>query len=406
MIRQHLAPERYLDDQRALRRFGAAGGGVVRPAFSEPDMAARRWLAGRFADAGLRPVFDPVGNLFGLPPGEERCVLVGSHSDSQPEGGWLDGAYGVISGLEVARAARAAGVPVGVVSFQDEEGRFGGLVGSGVATGRISLADAKHLTDAAGITLAQARAATFPEWSGCELVDLSRFTAYLEPHIEQGPVLDAAGETIGVVRAIAGLCQAHVTLRGVQNHAGTTPMGLRRDAVMGFLDAACDIRTEFNRLKGAETVFTIGQVHVRPNAPSIVPGEVHFTLQVRDPQARLLDALMERAHKAISEVAAGGGFEFEFSRTMTLPPVAMDARIVSALSSAASVCAPGVWRVMTSGALHDATNMATRMPSGMLFVPSIGGVSHSFAEDTAAADLLVGLEVLAETVSTLSATAG
>jgi N-carbamoyl-L-amino-acid hydrolase len=402
MIRQHLAPERYLGDQKALRRFGAAGSGVVRPAFSEADMAARRWLASRFADAGLSPVFDPVGNLFGLPPGEERCILVGSHSDSQPEGGWLDGAYGVVAGLEVARAARAAGVPVGVVSFQDEEGRFGGLVGSGVATGRLPLADAEHLTDAAGITLEQARAATFPEWSACELVDLSRFTAYLEPHIEQGLVLYAAGEKIGVVSAIAGLRQAEVTLKGAQNHAGTTPMRLRRDAVMGFLEAAGRIRSEFDRLKGPETVFTIGHIDVHPNAPSIVPGEVRFTVQMRDPQAGLLDVLMERGCRAVADAAAEGHFEVEIRETMKLQPTAMDARIVQALSNAAAECSPEAWRVMASGALHDATNVARRMPSGMLFVPSIGGVSHNFAEDTAESDLLVGIDVLAEAVSALS----
>ena len=154
-------------------------------------------------------------------------------------------------------------------------------------------------------------------------------------------------------------------------------------------------------MKGPETVFTIGQIHVHPNTPSIVPGEVRFTVQMRDPQASLIEMFIQRGCSALADAAAEGGFEIEIGETMKLPPVAMYACIVAAITKAAAVCAPGAWRTMASGALHDATNMAGRLPNGMLYVPSIGGVIHNFAEDTAEADLLVRLDVLTEAVLVL-----
>ena len=222
-------PDRFLQDLHTLRGFGAAGlgKGVVRPAFSEADIAARKWLAARFAEAGLTPHFDPVGNLFGLAEGPS--LLMGSHSDSQPEGGWLDGALGVIAALEVARAARdSGGPPVSVVSFQDEEGRFGVTTGSAIWSGTLPLAEADALVDHAGISFAAERA-KLADLSG-DFVDPGRFTGFLELHIEQGPTLDSTGGQIGVVTDIVGIRDMRITFNGQQNHAGTTPMHLRRDA--------------------------------------------------------------------------------------------------------------------------------------------------------------------------------
>jgi len=325
---------RFLDDLHKLRSFGACGRGVVRPAYSDADVAAREWLAERFVDAGLRPHFDDMGNLFGLCDGPS--LLMGSHTDSQPEGGWLDGAYGVIAALEVARAVGG----VSVVSFQDEEGRFGVTTGSAVWSGGVALEDADALTDHDGVVLRDARAAMAERSSGPVSPEL--FTGFIEAHIEQGPVLDTAGEAIGVVSDIVGIRDMRVSYVGAQNHAGTTPMHLRRDAVQGFAQASVLIEERLRNVVTPSSVWTMGHVSVHP--------------------------------------------------------VAMDAGLRGKLAAAASESAPGGWRDMPSGALHDATNVARVLPVAMLFVPSIGGISHDFAEDTNEADLVTGLRVLARAV--------
>ena len=223
-----IRPDRFLQDLHTLRQFGAAGvgKGVVRPAYSDPDIAAREWLAERYADAGLKTRFDPVGSVWGLAKGQS--LLIGSHSDSQPEGGWLDGALGVVCGLEIARAAMEAGGPaVSAVSFQDEEGRFGVTTGSRVWSGATDLKSADRLTDTQGLSFADARA-RMRHLAG-DFVDYKRFTGFLEAHIEQGPWLYEAGEAVGVVTDIVGIRDMRITFEGEQNHAGTTPMRLRHD---------------------------------------------------------------------------------------------------------------------------------------------------------------------------------
>ena len=394
-----LQPERFLTDLNELRKFGAAGRGVVRRAFSDADIAARRWLFDRIGAAGLEARIDVAGNVWGLTAGPS--LLAGSHSDTQPEGGWLDGALGVIAALEVARAAREAGGPlVSVVSFQDEEGRFGALTGSEIWTGRISIEDADRLIADDGTTFGQARTG-FAE-NGPE-VERDRFTGFLELHIEQGPVLDTEGGKIGVVTGIVGARQLTVCLTGRQNHAGTTLMHLRRDAVAGFVAAHADISRRFEVLAAPETVWTVGRMDVAPNAASVVPGEVVFTVQWRDSSESRLADMEEAAREAIAAVAAARGLGAEIDGGWALAPVAMDPRLVAVCADAADEVAPGAWRKMPSGALHDATNLARVMPAGMLFVPSKGGNSHDFAEDTDEADLVTGLRTLAAAASRPSA---
>ena len=226
-------PERFLADLHRLREFGASGvgRGVVRPAYSAADIAARDWLAEEMRAAGLEPHVDPAGNLFGLAEG--RSILLGSHSDSQPEGGWLDGALGVIAALEIARAAReAGGPPVSVVSFQDEEGRFGVTTGSAIWSGNLSLDEADRQTDRDGVSFAEVRAGMAGR--AADFVDPGRFAGFIEMHIEQGPWLFEAGEAAGVVTDIVGIRDMRITFDGEQNHAGTTPMHRRRDAFQGL----------------------------------------------------------------------------------------------------------------------------------------------------------------------------
>jgi len=392
--------ERFLADLHKLREFGAAGvgKGVVRPAYSKADIAARDWLAGRMREAGLTPHFDPVGNLFGLTEG--RSLLLGSHSDSQPEGGWLDGALGVIAALEVARAAReAGGPPISVVSFEDEEGRFGVTTGSAVWAGSTPLEVADGLTDRDGVSFAAARAA-IGDRSG-DFIDPARFTGYVEMHIEQGPVLDGSGEKAGVVTDIVGIRDMRITFSGQQNHAGTTPMHLRRDAFQALAAFNAAINARFRNVVTPATVWTIGHVGLHPNASSIVPGRATFSMQWRDGDGDRLDRMERIIRDTAEEIAQAQGVGLSYGPMLGLEPVAMDATLRAALEAGAEAVAPGNWRKMPSGALHDATNVARLMPVAMLFTPSIGGISHAFEEDTDEADLVAGLRVLAEAVGRL-----
>lgn len=391
---------RFLADLHELRSFGASGvgKGVVRPAFSDADVAAREWLAARFEDAGLRVHLDPMGNVFGLADGPS--LLLGSHSDSQPEGGWLDGALGVIAALEVARAARAAGgTAVSVVSFQDEEGRFGGLTGSSVWSGKTSLSEADLAADYDGLTLADARGVIANRAQGW--VNPELFRGFVELHIEQGMTLDAAGEQIGVVSQIVGTREIPITFTGQQNHAGTTQMHLRRDAFQALVAFNGLLNDRMRNVVTPTTVWTIGHVTLHPNASSIVPGQASFSMQWRDGDAERLRRMEQIVRQTAQEVAQARGMDVGFGPMWALEPVEMDAALRAALEQGAEAVAPAKWRVMPSGALHDATNVARLMPVAMLFVPSIGGISHAFEEDTDEADLVAGVEVLARAVLAL-----
>lgn len=395
-----VSAERFCNDLETLRSFGASGvgKGVVRPAYSAPDVAARAWLANQIRDAGLRVQYDAMGNLFGLADGPS--LLMGSHSDSQPEGGWLDGALGVIAALEIARASRAQGGPaVSVVSFQDEEGRFGVTTGSAVWSGQLSLAHADALLDHNGVPLAQARQ-VMADVAGPD-IDPTQFTGFIELHIEQGPALDTSGQQIGVVTDIVGIRDMRITFEGQQNHAGTTPMALRRDAFQAVSQFNAVLNDRLRNVVTPQTVWTIGHLNLHPNASSIVPGRARFSMQWRDGDVDRLQRMEHIIRDTANEIAQNGGFDVSFGDMLGLEPVAMDDRLRGALEIGAQQIAPDAWRAMPSGALHDATNVARLMPVAMLFVPSINGISHAFEEDTKQADLVAGLQVLAAAVAAL-----
>ncbi|MFT6023513.1 MAG: N-carbamoyl-L-amino-acid hydrolase [Ascidiaceihabitans sp.] len=395
-----VSAERFCNDLETLRSFGASGvgKGVVRPAYSAPDVAARAWLANQMRDAGLRVQYDAMGNLFGLADGPS--LLMGSHSDSQPEGGWLDGALGVIAALEIARASRAQGGPaVSVVSFQDEEGRFGVTTGSAVWSGQLSLAQADALLDHNGVPLVQARQ-VMADVAGPD-IDPTQFTGFIELHIEQGPALDTSGQQIGVVTDIVGIRDMRITFEGQQNHAGTTPMALRRDAFQAVSQFNTVLNDRLRNVVTPQTVWTIGHLNLHPNASSIVPGRARFSMQWRDGDVDRLQRMEHIIRDTANEIAQNGGFDVSFGDMLGLEPVAMDDRLRGALEIGAHQIAPDAWRAMPSGALHDATNIARLMPVAMLFVPSINGISHAFEEDTKQADLVAGLQVLAAAVAAL-----
>ena len=390
--------ERFLRDLDELRTIGAVAAGVVRPAYSPKDIEARAWLAQKMRDAGLAVQYDPMGNLFGLADGPS--LLLGSHTDTQPEGGWLDGALGVIAALEIARASKEAGGPaISVVSFQDEEGRFGVTTGSAVWSGHISLEEADALCDRSGISLADARA-LMADAAG-EFVDPSRFTSFIEMHIEQGPALDATDLQIGVVTDIVGIRDMTITFEGQQNHAGTTPMAMRRDAFQAVAQFNTLLKDRLRNVVTPQTVWTIGHVTLHPNASSIVPGRARFSMQWRDGDADRLGRMEAIIRTTAHEVADKGGFDLSIGEMLGLEPVAMDTKLVAALRQGAENVAPNRWQMMPSGALHDATNVALLMPVAMLFVPSIDGISHAFEEDTKREDLVAGLNVLAAAITAI-----
>lgn len=390
-------PDRFLADLQHLRSFGASGvgKGVIRPAYSNADVAARQWLAEQMRAAGLRVEIDLMGNLFGL--ADWPSVLLGSHSDSQPEGGWLDGALGVVAALEIARTSlETGGAPVSVVSFQDEEGRFGVTTGSAVWSGQLSQTEADRLCDHAGITLGDARL-SMSELTTAP-VDPSQFTGFVEMHIEQGPTLFEVGEKIGVVTDIVGIRDMKITFEGQQNHAGTTPMHLRRDAFQAVSTFNMMLNDRLQNVVTPQSVWTIGHLTLHPNASSIVPGRAVFSMQWRDSDVDRLLRMETIIRDTAAEVAEKLEMGLDFGVLLGLEPVLMDASLQSALCVAAQEVVPDQWRKMPSGALHDATNVASLMPVAMLFVPSVNGISHAFEEDTDEADLLSGLQVLSQAI--------
>ncbi|MFL2740285.1 MAG: hydantoinase/carbamoylase family amidase [Paracoccaceae bacterium] len=393
----HINKKRFLSDLHELRAIGASGvgRGVVRQAYSEADLAARNWLSDKFSEVGLTPHFDPVGNLFGL--AKNSSILIGSHSDTQPQGGWLDGALGVISGLELARMSHENhGPAISVVSFQDEEGRFGVTTGSSIWTGALSLEEADKLIDKDGISFSSARREIAHITQ--DFVDPKRFTGFLECHIEQGPWLYETNHTVGIVTDIVGIRDMRVTFFGQQNHAGTTPMHRRVDAYQSMLHFSQLINERFRNVVTPSTVWTTGHVKVEPDAHSIVPGKCTFSMQWRDSDNQRLDKMENIIRSSASEVADRDGSSVEFSEMHGLKPVQMNKPLQIMLRDAAENICPMRWRDIQSGALHDAANIAKIMPAAMLFVPSIDGISHDFAEDTNEQDLIDGFAVLAKAV--------
>lgn len=393
--------QRLLADLRRLRSIGAQGIGVVRPAFSAKDMEARRWLQGRFAEAGLEAAIDGVGNVLGRSRKPGKALLLGSHSDTQPTGGWLDGALGVVYALEVARALAAdratADLPVDVVSFQDEESRFVGCLGSRSLVGALTpemeagaadkdgvkMADALHEAGLAGVPRAR--------------VSRERYAGFIEAHIEQGPTLEDTGKQIGVVTGIVGLRGVRFVFRGQQNHAGTTMMNTRRDASAALYELAHRVNTEFPRAAAERTVWTMGRLRVEPNATSIVPGYADLDLQFRDAADEPLDRFERIVAEIVAEMNARGGVKVEATPSRApIPPTRMDERLRAHLERAAEKHAPGKWLRLPSGAFHDAGIVSAALPAAMLFIPSIGGISHDFAEDSREEDIVLGCQVLAD----------
>ncbi|MDR5817046.1 Zn-dependent hydrolase [Caballeronia sp. LZ033] len=392
--------KRLIQDLERLRSFGAMGTGVVRLAFSPVDMDARGWLAQRMEEAGLSATIDGVGNVFGQSRHPGPALLIGSHTDTQPTGGWLDGALGVIYGLEIARALAECEstrhLALDVASWMDEEGSFSGFLGSRSFVGA-SVDDAlDHARNRDGLLLRDAIAQAGLAGRPRVQLDKTRHRAYLEPHIEQGGRLEAHGKSIGVVTTIVGIRELRLRFTGQRNHAGTTPMSIRRDAGAALVAFIGRMDEAFRQLADADTVWTVGRIDLDPGSFSIVPGSADVSLQFRDASLARLHAMKAALASLVRDFNAKEKVKVEFLDTEPPEdPVTMDAALQAQLAEAAEALAPGRWEAMPSGASHDAQVLAPHLPACMMFVPSIGGVSHDFIEDTSEADLVLGCEVAA-----------
>ncbi len=394
--------DRLLADLRRIADFGRYETGVHRPHLSPQDVESRHWLAQRMREAGLEPQIDGIGNVIGRSPKSGPRLLMGSHTDTQPRGGWLDGVMGVIYGLEVARALaedpETKDLAVDVASWADEEGHWSSMTGSRSFTGRLSEADidAARFREDASKTLRDALAAAgLANVPRAQLED-GRYRGYLEAHIEQGGLLEATGKRIGVVTAIVGIFAMRIAFTGIQNHAGTTPMPIRKDAGVAMVRLANAVHDTFPTLVGPRSVWTIGRMLIEPGAPAIIPGRAEMTLQFRDADPAILKRLETAATELVAQANTKGPCSVEIlgvSRTMPAP---MDERMQDAFDAAAETHAPGAHMRMPSGAGHDAQILAQRMPAAMMFVPSIGGISHHFTENTADADIVLGCQVFAD----------
>jgi len=396
-----------------LARFGALpGGGVTRSCWSPPYEEARAWLLAEIRAAGLQGWVDLAGNVFGglgasaFSPATP-AVLTGSHIDTVPEGGILDGAYGVLAGLECLHAIREAGAaprrPLVVAAWSDEEGRYGSLFGSRAFCGRLDPAaiptmasvDGERLVDAmarAGFEAARAPEAAAPAGA---------VHAYVELHIEQGPRLDEAGVPIAVVDSIVGIRRTRLIFTGQADHAGTTPMERRRDAFLAAADYALRARDLVVEQGGGRSVTNVGVVQVHPGTSNVVPGRAEIVHEMRSPDPDTLERLAQTCEGLAREIGQRRGIGVEVRRLSATAAVACSPRVQAAVESACKRLGLAAQRLY-SAAGHDAQNLALITDAGMLFIPSRGGKSHRVDETSDPDAIERGANVLLHTLLDLA----
>ncbi|GAB3028191.1 Zn-dependent hydrolase [Bowmanella dokdonensis] len=378
--------------------------GICRLGFTEADMQARQWLIDKFNKEGFHGRLDSAGNVIGSTSKEGKgpVVAMGSHIDTVPAGGMFDGTLGVLAGLECMRVVRDAGLkcefPLEVYAFAEEEGRFGGMMGVQAITGELTpqwletAHDASHVylkdeMERAGLNAIEALNAH---------IDPKHFRAFLELHIEQGPVLERIKKPIGVVEAISGVYKWLVRLIGKANHAGTAPMDMRSDAFMGLADFAHEIPRIIAEEGSDKSRLTVGRVELKPGYAHTVPGEAEFTLVGRDTDPQTMRNLADACRRVLSSIARKHNLMFEFEQMSWLEPQAMADEVIQAFCRQAQEMGLD-YEVMPSGAGHDAQYMAKITPTGMIFVPSVGGISHAPDEWTHWQDIELGTNLLLNT---------
>jgi N-carbamoyl-L-amino-acid hydrolase len=397
--RAHADGARVLADLNTLRGFGAYKTGVHKPTFSEPHMRSVEWLAQQLPLAKLDPTIDGIGNVLGTSTKPGPKLLAGSHLESQNHAGWLDGPLGVVYALEAARIINAdpnTNGAVEVAAWSDEEGHFGSFLGSRSFVGAVTEADIDAARDSSGRTMRQALRDVGLAGRERAKAERGRHIGYLEAHIEQGRMLKSGGLSIGVVTSIVGIWQYRITFSGEQNHAGTTRMADRRDAGLALARFCVAIDERLPALSSPRSVWTTGRITLDPGAPSIIPGRAEMLFQMRDDDAAVITRLEDLLQSMAAEVNAQGRCSVAIERIRTGAPAMMDARFQHAIEDASVQFAGGKSVRMPSAAGHDAQVLATIMPAGMMFVPSIGGISHHWTENTADADIVTGAQVYVE----------
>jgi allantoate deiminase len=388
-------PGRVIADLRELDRLTGGPEGARRVCWTPAWQEARRFLRARLgAIDGVTVEEDEAGNLWATLPGErEQSVAVGSHIDSVPAGGWLDGALGVMAGLEVLRAAAAAaaGQPsqtIKLVDFADEEGaRFGrSLFGSSAVAGTLDPAELEGARDADGRPIREVLAEHGVEVD--RVAEAARrvegLVAYIELHIEQGPVLEREGVPVAAVSGTVGVERHRLIFEGQASHAGTTPMELRRDAGLAAAQTALAVEHIARRHDG---VGTTGSMRLEPGIPTAVPGRAELLVDLRHADAGPLVEMLDETREAARHAAAERGCAVALVEVWSIEPIRFDERLVAAAREAARSD-----RALASGALHDAAEMARVVPAAMLFTPSTSGLSHTREEDTPEADLEKAIE--------------
>ncbi|KQO67979.1 Zn-dependent hydrolase [Methylobacterium sp. Leaf89] len=396
--------ERLWDTLTETAAIGATpDGGIARLTLSDEDRRVRDWLRTQVEALGCTLTVDAVGNMFALRPGRNpdlQPIALGSHLDTQPTGGKFDGVLGVLAGLEVLRTLDGAGyvteAPLLLVNWTNEEGaRFApAMLGSGVYAGIYAGDWAEARQDSAGTRFGEALDAI--GYRGTAPAGAVPFGAMFELHIEQGPILEAEGATIGVVQGVQGMRWFEVTLEGRSAHTGSTPMPLRRNALVGAarLVEAVDAAAQAH---APDAVGTVGHLTVTPNSNNVIPGHVFLTVDLRHPQDAVLDALEAELEAAVARVATELGLETRLQAIARTAPVAFDPECIASVRRAAAKGGHAT-RDMVSGAGHDAAHVAGLVPTTMVFVPSAGGLSHNPAESTAPSECAAGAQVLLDAV--------
>ena len=388
----------------------SAQGGVTRLLYTPEWFQAQQYLKKSFLDAGMRAEFDEVGNLFGCVDGsgDGPAVATGSHIDTVVAGGKLDGAFGIIGGFLairdlVSRFGRPLR-PMRVISLAEEEGsRFPyAFWGSANLAGEAGGVDTDSLVDSSGISMGQAARSCGFSGVCAASPRIGEIGSFIELHIEQGFVLEREDASIGAVSSIVGQRRYTVTLTGEANHAGTTPMRWRRDAMAAFAEIAADI-THLAEEQGDPLVLTIGRVEVEPNTVNVVPGRVEFTIDCRHPDGRELVGFTEAVERRMIEIGSARDVDVAIDLWMDEAPVPMDSHLVSVVERACSDRGLS-WLPMHSGAGHDSQVIAPHVPTAMIFVPSRGGISHNPDEYTEPEKLLCGIEVLEDVLYQLAYT--
>ena len=394
---------RVIADLRELARRTSDEGGAQRVCWSETWRAAREYLGGLVDELGVSSEVDEAGNLWarldGADPGAPALAL-GSHDDSVPDGGWLDGALGVMAGVGVLRAWAQTGEPpprsLALVDWADEEGaRFGrSLFGSSAFAGTLDPAALADLRDADGRPIAEVLALNGVELERAGECAARRegLSAYLELHVEQGPRMEAEGLRAAAVTGCAGVERVRFSFTGQASHAGTTPMEARRDAGLAAAQAALEIE----RIPAAEgCVATTGELVLEPGIPTAIPGRATLSVDLRHPEAEPLARMLESARAACATAGERRGCEIEETPLWRIEPIPFDAGLVFAARRACEEVA-GEPASMASGALHDAAEVARVLPAVMVFAPSKRGISHAREEDTDEAELAVAIGAYGE----------